>query len=267
MEEKKADVELSPEQLARIESNRKKAFERRQQLLKQQALTDLKAEEAEFAKESIPTKKSLAEISSCQSVLDSGEPCGSIPVDQELLDNFDEYVCKSCKFRTLDDYALISRGDCMSKYLIPDDALKVMRCMTKNNPHNPGWTPMKLFLKKHVLKMAFKRFGSLEALEMEKKRRETQKFERALSSTEETLNRKTEEYKEYLAEESTIGDKIDATDIGKRSAVNVSSHETLLQEDNKNNKKKRGNSSNSTKDTKRKKIINDFISIITDKKK
>ena len=193
-------MELTAEQLARIEENRQKALQKRQlaaekekEVLRQQQLQDSidqqdKAESAE---------KKTTESLTCACVVEEGDVCGKSPVDEVLYQVFDECVCKSCKKKTI-MYDLISKSDCTSKYLLPEDAIKIMKFHTKDNPHNPGWTPMKLFLRKNAISMAIRRFGSEENLEKEKKIREEKKFQRGLEKAEDILSNTAEEYRMAL---------------------------------------------------------------------
>lgn len=60
---------------------------------------------------------------------------------------------------------------------------------------------MKLYLKKHVIDLSIKRFGSLEEMEKVKKEREAQRFERSLANTHEVLGSSAKEMWSALNED------------------------------------------------------------------
>lgn len=119
-----------------------------------------------------------------------GGPCTSLNVDMELYEVFGEKVCSVCKLHN-EMFDLITKSDAVSTYLVTDDALTTLKFKTRDNPHNPGWTPMKLYLRKHVHSLSMKRFGSEEKLADEKKERESQKYERFLIKTGDALSSST----------------------------------------------------------------------------
>ena len=123
--------------------------------------------------------------------------CGNTSLDEEFLQNFHENICKPCKMKS-SDFDLISRAEALSEYLIPEDALRLMKFQLKNNPHNQNWMPMKLFLRKNVQEFALQRFGSEEALEKEKLLREGKKFEKNLEETADLLENSTTSFRQMI---------------------------------------------------------------------
>ena len=114
-------------------------------------------------------------------------PCGSKEVVASMLDDFGELVCASCKALCKDDFALINKGDSMSRYLVSDDTMKILKFTTKPNPRNTMFAPMKLYLVKHVREKAMKRWGDEQGLLNELDRREKERFERGLRECEDAL--------------------------------------------------------------------------------
>jgi DNA-repair protein complementing XP-A cells len=239
---------LTEEQLARIEENRQKALLKRKlaESLKAVEVVDTEAKQVDLAEQE--AQKHISETSKCTVTLPDGSVCGKCPVDHDLCEYFGEFVCKSCKFNTGDTYKTISRGECISAYLIPEDSLKVLKFMNKDNPHHVGWTPMKLYLRKHAVELALRRFGTLEALEDEKKKREAAKFERSLVKTDDILAKQSAVFRDVLQKDNGASQTADLTEDmtvagTKRVGTGGSSKATGL-------------------NAKRRKMVNDFLSCL-----
>lgn len=183
-------MDLTQEQLDRIEQQR------------QAALLRLREKEAERAAGCLLEQESSCQLSSepvqrCEQINEEGNQCKRTPIDSSLLEAFGEKVCIPCR-RLTDEFDLITKADGMANYLLPSDSFQLLRFVSKNNPHNPGWTPMKLFLRKEVKSLAIKRFGSLENILEEKHKREEKKLQRTWKKTEEELDRTRHEYETIL---------------------------------------------------------------------
>eukprot|EP00981_Chlorochromonas_danica_P010508 scaffold3243_cov173-Ochromonas_danica.AAC.41 len=183
-------MDLTQEQLDRIEQQR------------QAALLRLREKEAEKAVDCLLEQDSSCQLSSepvpqCEQINEEGNQCKRNPIDNSLFESFGVKVCIACR-RLTDEFDLVTKADGMANYLIPSDSFQLLRFVTKNNPHNPGWTPMKLFLRKEVKSLAIKRFGSLENILEEKRKREEKKLQRTWKKTEEELGRTRHEYETIL---------------------------------------------------------------------
>jgi hypothetical protein len=134
-------------------------------------------------------KKKQAEEARRCAVVDpeTGTECGSKDIVDAMWNDFGEMVCASCKALRKDDFALINKGDSMSRYLVSDDTMKVLKFTTKPNPRNSMFAPMKLYLVKHVREKAMKRWGDEQGLLNELDRREKERFERGLRECEDAL--------------------------------------------------------------------------------
>lgn len=167
-------MELTEEQKLRIEANKQRAKE---------LLEKRKAEQ-----EAIP--KCI-----------NHQECKSTGIDQAIFEAFNEKICTVCKINN-PDYDFISSAEARSSYLVSDDSLKILKHKTRDNPHNAGWTPMKLYLRKQVYELSMKRFDSEEKLELTKKEREMQKFEKSLEKTDDLLVATTKDLWQRLNEPS-----------------------------------------------------------------
>ncbi|CAN0453858.1 unnamed protein product, partial [Discosporangium mesarthrocarpum] len=77
----------------------------------------------------------------------------------------------------------ITKKEAIGTFLLPEGTIAVLPYIERENPHHASWTKMKLFLKKHVLEYSHKRWGGVEGLERERKRREELKWNRAVART------------------------------------------------------------------------------------
>eukprot|EP01036_Dinobryon_divergens_P030308 gene30308-39533_t len=167
--------ELTEEQRKRIEQNKKLALEKL-----------AKRHDAMMGEIDISNKPK------CQTA-----NCKSENIDVTIYEIFGENICSVCKLKS-NDFELISKSEVQSSYLIPIDTIKMMKFSTKNNHFNSHWAPIHLYLRKHAKERAEERFGSYEAMEREKKIRESKKFDRENAKTEAILTSQTKDFKSKL---------------------------------------------------------------------
>lgn len=136
-------------------------------------------------------------ITHCEYVSEDGQACRNTVLVELMRDTFGERICSHCK-PISSDYELVNRSDAMAHYLVPDDALKFFRFTTKHNPRNPGWQPMKLYLRKHLRTHAEQRFGSEEGLQEELKLRGEKKFQRDLQRMQSEFEQKSVSFADRL---------------------------------------------------------------------
>jgi XPA protein C-terminus len=97
------------------------------------------------------------------------------------LDDSDEEV-------ELEDFEVgasewVTKKEAMSKYCLPEGTLAVCKYTEKENPHQKGWKPMKLYSRAEIRRRARERFGGLEELKAERLRREEKRFSNDLEKT------------------------------------------------------------------------------------
>ena len=68
--------------------------------------------------------------------------------------------------------------DAARTYLLPQATLKCLPTLERENPRQPTWTPMRLFLRRHLVEHAHRRWGDEAGLEAERKRRAAAKVKR-----------------------------------------------------------------------------------------
>lgn len=165
--------ELTEEQQKRIAANRENALKRK----------------LEVADEAATSLKNLEnDLLSCQYVDHAtGSICGAQPVAKDLLLSFGESCCERCRHLSA-DYELINKSVVAAQFLIPQDSIKMMKFVTKNNPRNVMFAPMKLYLRKHAMEKSLKRWGDTDGLMKELDRREKDRFEQGLAECEGALD-------------------------------------------------------------------------------
>jgi XPA protein C-terminus len=77
----------------------------------------------------------------------------------------------------------VSKKEAMSTYCLPEGTLAVCKYTEKENPHNKGWKPMKLYSRAEVRRRARERFGGMEELKAERRTREEKRFSNDLEKT------------------------------------------------------------------------------------
>ena len=118
--------------------------------------------------------------------------CTNTVIDMSLYEIFHEKVCYSCK-RSSDQYDMLTKSEATKVYLLTNDSFSLLKHKEHSNPHRPGWNAMKLYLRKHVNALSLQRFGSEEALMLEKKQRDEKRYEREVTRTKDALKESTSE--------------------------------------------------------------------------
>jgi XPA protein C-terminus len=127
--------------------------------------------------------------------LDEVSPQGEVAVQSDRVDG--EASSKKLKADPLEDKdeeveledfevgasEWVSKKEAISKYCLPEGTLAVCKYTEKENPHHKGWKPMKLYSRVEVRRRARERFGGLEELQAERRRREEKRFSNDLEKT------------------------------------------------------------------------------------
>jgi hypothetical protein len=199
-------MELTEEQKQKIEENRRQALKRLQEAKRKRSEEEIREKELNELAVEAESKRKKSTLTCTVIDEETQEICGKSPVNESLYNHFQLTVCRSCK-RACNLYECITKSECVTEYLITEDIIKSMPYMERDNPHNPGWKPMKLYLRKHALEAALNRFGSIESLHQEKKRREAAKLDKNIIDTEDFLSNASASLRNELSgiskEEST----------------------------------------------------------------
>jgi hypothetical protein len=81
----------------------------------------------------------------------------------------------------------VTKKEAMKMYCLPEGTLAVCSFSEKANPHNNGWTPMKLFNRSEIRRRARERFGGIEGLIAERQMREDRRFQKDLEKTKDVF--------------------------------------------------------------------------------
>ena len=93
-----------------------------------------------------------------------------------------EAVCLHCK-PGLPDFELLTKGDAIAEYLLPESTLRTLPTLERRNPRNTQWTAMKLYLRRQLRECAHERWGGEEGLATERARRRQAQWDKAKKKT------------------------------------------------------------------------------------
>lgn len=116
--------------------------------------------------------------------------CSRTFAQSYLFDSFEFRVCDECR-DDADEHALVTRTEAKSLYLLKDCDLDLrpppLRCVRRRNPHGSRLGDMRLYLRPQVERRALDVWGSEEALERERERRDDKRARAKLSQTQRRL--------------------------------------------------------------------------------
>jgi len=79
---------------------------------------------------------------------------------------------------------LVSKREAMQTYCLPEGTLAVCTFEEKDNPRHKGWAPLKLYKRSEIRRRARARFGGVEGLVEERKKRAEKRFRKDLKTAE-----------------------------------------------------------------------------------
>jgi hypothetical protein len=242
-------MELSEDQRNRIKENRQRAL----------LIVAQKKEQKEFASQiydvpssfsTAPGNEGNASNHVCTGLPESTSGvCTNTNIDTDIYEHFGELICSSCKSSTT-LYECLTKNEAVKQYLVTSDAMTTLKFKTRNNPHNANWTPMKLYLRKHVLQLALKRHGTLEKLEEIKAKKETEAYSKSLEKTSDILGSSTEE----------LWNNLTGTDVTVSKEPGIVCAPTGATSDNKRGRPP--STATSQKNQKKKFALNSLIKIV-----
>ena len=77
----------------------------------------------------------------------------------------------------------VTKKEAMKTYLLPEGTLAICKFEEKPNPHNKKFQPMKLYDRAEVRRLSRERFGGLQGVIEERKRRQDKRFQKDLDET------------------------------------------------------------------------------------
>lgn len=81
----------------------------------------------------------------------------------------------------------ITKQEAMKMYCLPVGTLEVCSFIEKPNPRNGAWNAMKLYDRCEIRRRARKRFGGLEGLMLERRKREEARFKNDMEKTKDVF--------------------------------------------------------------------------------
>jgi len=168
---------LTQEQKERMEANRLKAFQIRQKKAKE----DQKRKELE-ATDSVATHAKRNKIQMDKQPLKHSN--NEMKQEQEKGQTDKHYD----ENEDLEDFEqgasdLVSKREAKEIYCLPEGTLAVCSYVEKQNPFRKGFTAMKLYKRSEIRQLARKRFGGLDGLIEERKKRERKRYTKDLEET------------------------------------------------------------------------------------
>lgn len=179
-----APVELTPELRERIRKNRERALqiqaERKRKLQEQQ-------------KEKEKTRTNIQEKNKQKQKLERSEQ--GQETKRLKREGGDETATKKDEEVDCEDWEIelsewVSKKEAVEKYCLPEGTLAVCEVSTKDNPHNKGWAPMKLYRRSELRNRAYKRYGGKEGLIEERTKREQKRLAKDLKDAEDIFAKK-----------------------------------------------------------------------------
>ncbi|KAG0438690.1 DNA repair protein RAD14 [Dictyocoela muelleri] len=111
-------------------------------------------------------KSKEVEIALPYSEMAKCEKCNSIDLDFEMQ-TIKINICKKCKY----DIKMITKKKCMSYYLLNESELQLFPYLRRTNPLKSSFSNMILFVEDQIIDFVIKKYGSLDELELIKKKR------------------------------------------------------------------------------------------------
>ena len=74
-------------------------------------------------------------------------------------------------------------------YCLPEGTLAVCKFVEKENPHHKGWAPMKMYYRSEMQRRSRKRFGGLQGLVAERRKREEKRFAKDIEKAKEIFQK------------------------------------------------------------------------------
>ena len=83
----------------------------------------------------------------------------------------------------------VTKDEAMRKYCLPQGTLAVCSYEERPNPRNRNWTPMRLYKRSEIRRRARERFGGLEGLIEERRKRDKKRFANDMAETRDVFKK------------------------------------------------------------------------------
>ena len=181
------EMALTEEQRKRMEENRKRALEirKKREMEKEEAVGKEETAEGFFA--APPQQEGLQQK---KRKVGSGDG-ETEPEEQKKKPSSNDFSeerevdCDNSDDESLEDFerdasAYISQTEAQKTYCLPKGTIDVLSYIERDNPHQRGWSKMKLYSRAEVRRRARKRHGGKTGLIIEREKRKKTKYEKEL---------------------------------------------------------------------------------------
>ena len=83
----------------------------------------------------------------------------------------------------------VTKDEAMRKYCLPQGTLAVCSYEERPNPRKKSWTPMRLYKRSEIRRRARERFGGLEGLVEERRKRDKKRFANDMAETRDVFKK------------------------------------------------------------------------------
>lgn len=160
---------LTEEQKERIKRNRERALEiqkkRKEELLAKESGSEGRSEGSEVT--GLKRRKLDAVGDVIKEIGGDGEE------EDVELEDFE-----------VDASPFVSKREAMQQYCLPEGTLAVCKFVERDNPRNKTWASLKLYNRVEIRRRARERFGGMEGLKEERKKRAERQFRKDLKAAE-----------------------------------------------------------------------------------
>lgn len=193
---------LTEEQRKRMEENRKRAMEIRKKKQLEKEKNEKVMATAKSASvfdaggfvgkssETIETENKKRRIDECGSggvAAGMGKAGNRDGIRNENKDaHVDDDECSLEDFER-DASPYVSKTEAQKTYCIPLGTIEVCSYVERDNPHQKGWSKMKLYHRSEVRRRAWKRFGGKEGLIAEREKRKKRRFEKDMEEVKDVF--------------------------------------------------------------------------------
>lgn len=163
---------MTEEQRERIRKNRERALEIRRRKL-QEAEAEAEAEAARRTQQQ--QKEEEDKKQTTKTAATSKVDANTKTQNEDRKEEEEEVELEDFE---IDASRYVTKQEAMKKYCLPAGTLEVCDYIEKDNPRQSKWNKMKLYHRSEIRKRARERWGGLEGLQEERRRRELKRSEK-----------------------------------------------------------------------------------------
>lgn len=183
---------MTEEQKERARKNRERALEIRRRRMREEA------EEKLIREEQLKQERNKFEFTSdVQTHSSAGDTTRNTKTQENMASNTeltkeekeDESNVQLEDFE-IDASPYVTKQDARNVYCLPEGTIAVCSYIEKDNPRQSKWNKMKLYRRSEIRKWARERWGGLDGLVAERRKREMKRFERDLDDVKDIFSTK-----------------------------------------------------------------------------